>query len=75
MRLLIVARKTGYTLKFACAEKGGRISDIEVESKHLTKTPPAGQPFLGAMFGLYAFGNWEPCLDPAYFKDVVCEYN
>lgn len=33
--------------------------------------PPVGGAFTGAMFGIYSFGDWEPVLDPADFKDIV----
>ncbi|OAG02366.1 Arabinanase/levansucrase/invertase [Paraphaeosphaeria sporulosa] len=39
-------------------------------SKELAITPPVGMSFTGAMFGLYAFGNWEPVLVPADFSDI-----
>ncbi|KAI9046734.1 hypothetical protein LZ554_009472 [Drepanopeziza brunnea f. sp. 'monogermtubi'] len=48
------------------------IASTVIPSKSLTKVPPVGQPFLGAMFGVYAFGNGEPCLDAAYFRDICC---
>ncbi len=75
VKLEIVARKTSYTLRFASSDTSDWKGQIEVKSKHLTKIPLVGQPFLGSMFGLYAFGNREPCLDPAYFKDIVCADN
>lgn len=36
----------------------------------LTIIPPVGGAFTGTMFGIYAFGNGEPVLDPADFTDI-----
>jgi hypothetical protein len=41
-----------------------------VPVSQLITSPPVGGAFTGMMFGLYAFGNGEPCLDPADFWDV-----
>ncbi|PVH76169.1 glycoside hydrolase family 43 protein [Cadophora sp. DSE1049] len=71
--LKITATKTSYLIGVSSLASGDKVTEVTVKSKSLTKTPPVGQPFLGAMFGLYAFGNWEPCLDPVYFKDICCQ--
>lgn len=68
--LEIRATKTSYFISVKHSTTGTKTAEVAVESRLLTKTPPVGQPFLGAMFGVYAFGNWEPCLDPAHFKDI-----
>ena len=73
MILQISATKITYLIGVSSPMIGNENAEVVVESRLLTKTPPVGQPFLGAMFGLYAFGNWEPCLDPAYFKDICCQ--
>ncbi|KAH6716512.1 beta-xylosidase [Leptodontidium sp. MPI-SDFR-AT-0119] len=71
--LEIKATKTSYLICVKNPTAGDKATEVTVDSRLLTKTPPVGQPFLGAMFGLYTFGNWEPCLDPAYFKDILCQ--
>jgi hypothetical protein len=38
-----------------------------VQNQHMTLDPPVGAAFTGMMFGLYAFGELQPCLDPADF--------
>lgn len=67
-----MASKTKYWIEVRDADTQLERATATVESTMLAKIPPVGQPFLGAMFGLYAFGNWEPCLDPAYFQDISC---
>lgn len=42
-----------------------------ISCQALTKSPAAGATFTGMMFGLYAFADGEPCLDPADFGDVL----
>lgn len=69
----ISAIKKSYVIGVSRPRTCNKNAEVVVEGRLLTKTPPVGQPFLGAMFGLYAFGNWEPCLDPAYFKDICCQ--
>jgi hypothetical protein len=44
----------------------------EVLVSELAVSPLVGGAFTGTMFGLYAFGNGEPCLDPADFSNVSC---
>ncbi|KAJ5889008.1 hypothetical protein N7495_009049 [Penicillium taxi] len=39
-----------------------------VSNQAATKVPPVGAPFTGMMFGLYAFGERQRCLDPADFS-------
>ena len=40
----------------------------EVSIDTMTRDPPVGASFTGMMFGLYAFGEREPCLEPADFR-------
>lgn len=39
-------------------------------AEDLTVLPPVGGAFAGVMFGVYAFGNGGPVLDPADFRDI-----
>ncbi|KAH7346824.1 hypothetical protein BKA65DRAFT_537416 [Rhexocercosporidium sp. MPI-PUGE-AT-0058] len=58
--LEIKATKMAYFVSIKNSRSGNMATEVIVESKFMTKTPPVGQPFLGVMFGLYAFANWEP---------------
>lgn len=40
----------------------------EVSNSTMTRDPPVGAAFTGMMLGLYAFGEFQPCLVPADFK-------
>ncbi|KAL5397474.1 hypothetical protein PMIN03_000817 [Paraphaeosphaeria minitans] len=48
----------------------GDAESFAFTSEELAVTPPEGMSFTGAMFGVYAFGIWEPVLEPADFSDV-----
>lgn len=50
--------------------KVGDAESFTFTSEELAITPPVGMSFTGAMFGVYAFGNWEPVLEPADFSDI-----
>ena len=39
-----------------------------VSMRTMTVDPPNGMAFTGMMLSLYAFGELEPCLDPADFE-------
>jgi hypothetical protein len=41
------------------------IGEVSIET--MTVDPPVGAAFTGMMLGLYAFGDGEPCLEPADF--------
>jgi hypothetical protein len=60
-----------YTLSIATPhiEKGDIQEKLPVSA--LIASPPVGGAFTGMMFGLYAFGNGEPCLDPADFSCIT----
>ena len=49
----------------------GGAESFMLTSKELAVSPPVGGAFTGTMFGLYAFGNWEPVLDPADFSNIL----
>ena len=40
----------------------------QVTNRAMTVSPPVGMAFTGMMFGLYAFGERQPCLVPADFQ-------
>ena len=42
-----------------------------IPCQELTNSGGAGPSFSGMMFGLYAFADGEPCLDPADFGVVL----
>ena len=70
--LRIDASTDGYQLSL------GKGSSVLQQSQNLpvstlATSPPVGGAFTGMMFGLYAFGKGEPCLDPADFSRVSCE--
>lgn len=46
------------------------IESFTLTSEELAVSPPVGGAFTGTTFGLYAFGNWEPVLDPADFSSL-----
>lgn len=45
--------------------------DFVVPAEKLTVAPPVGGTFAGVMYGVYSFGNGEPVLDPADFRDIT----
>ena len=49
------------------------LCEATFSTEDLTVMPPVGAAFTGAMFGIYAFGSWEPVLDPADFSDIVMQ--
>lgn len=58
-----------YDLSISNPTRKGEVSET-VPTSELITSPPSGGAFTGIMFGLYAFGNDEPCLDPADFSDI-----
>jgi hypothetical protein len=62
-----------YTLSIAepCMDEYQVRESVPVSA--LITSPPVGGAFTGMMFGLYAFGNGEPCLDPADFSCITHE--
>ncbi|KAI1358734.1 glycoside hydrolase family 43 protein [Xylaria arbuscula] len=67
IQLRIEAKPTEY--KLSCG-LGGHESSFCVDAKDLAVMPPVGGAFCGTMFGIYAFGRWEPVLDAADFFDL-----
>ena len=68
IQLLIGWKENGYLLSIVA---GDQVQDCGFASGQLlTRSPPIGNCFSGMMFGVYAFGNWEPCLDPADFTEI-----
>lgn len=60
---------TNYKLIFAHDEQiAYTLAEIPVAT--MTVDPPKGMAFTGMMFGLYAFGELEPCLSHADFEFV-----
>lgn len=43
----------------------------EIPIRTMTADPPKGMAFTGMMMGVYAFGELEPCLDPADFSSAT----
>ena len=68
VRISAKASPTTYTLVIGQRES---IFERCFDAEKLTIMPTEGAAFTGAMFGIYAFGNWEPVLDPADFSDLV----
>lgn len=69
VKLFIRCGELAYKLGFTeVGIKGEEIKWMgEVSTDIMTASPPVGAPFTGMMFGLYAFGEMEPCLSPADF--------
>lgn len=67
-RLSAQATPANYTLKLS---QGASEWSFSFNVEDLCVMPPVGGAFTGTMFGIYAFGDWEPVLDPADFKDVM----
>ena len=57
-----------YTLSLS--GRGDTRARFSLPAEALTVSPPVGGAFAGAMFGIYAFGDGEPVLDPADFCDI-----
>jgi beta-xylosidase len=73
MRLCAEACNGAYRLFAKHPKHSLEVGDAEsftFTSEELAVTPPVGMSFTGAMFGVYAFGNWEPVLDPADFSEI-----
>jgi hypothetical protein len=71
LHLLVGWRENGYILGVV---EGNRVIQYGfAEGELLTRSPPTGNSYTGMMFGVYAFGNWEPCLDPADFRGITIE--
>lgn len=51
-------------------KQGSERADGVCATADLTTTPVHGGAFAGVMFGVYSFGNGEPVLDPADFRDI-----
>jgi hypothetical protein len=69
LRLLIKVTELRYT--FGYQDAGCNVVWIgSVDIDVMTKDPPIGMPFSGMMFGLYACGESEPCVNPAVFEHV-----
>jgi hypothetical protein len=62
------ATTTTYTLELL---QGSLKWSFAFNTEDLCIMPPIGGAFTGTMFGVYSFGDWEPVLDPADFKDIV----
>jgi hypothetical protein len=70
-QLMVGWKKSGYILGVV---EGGSMTEYGFTAGELlTRGPPTGNCFTGMMFGVYAFGNWEPCLDPADFTKIMME--
>ncbi|KAI1338290.1 glycosyl hydrolase [Xylariaceae sp. FL0016] len=67
-RLQIAAQPNTYRMSL---KYGSNESICEVNIQDMTTMPPVGAAFCGMMFGIYAFGNMEPVLDPADFFDIT----
>ncbi|KAH0293925.1 hypothetical protein M436DRAFT_71387 [Aureobasidium namibiae CBS 147.97] len=66
IKLAIRFTETGYTLGYAeLDEEYQWFGHIGMES--MTVDPPRGMAFTGMMFGLYAYGELQRCLEPADF--------
>ncbi|KAF1968910.1 hypothetical protein BU23DRAFT_601911 [Bimuria novae-zelandiae CBS 107.79] len=50
------------------------IESFTFTAEELVVTPPVGMAFTGTMFGVYAFGEWEPVLDPADFEGICYDW-
>lgn len=61
------ASPTTYTLALS---QGKTVAECIFSAEDLTIMPPNGGAFTGTMFGIYSFGNWEPVLDPADFRNI-----
>lgn len=57
-----------YTLSLVQGQSNWNFS---FNTEDLCVMPPVGGAFTGTMFGIYSFGDWEPVLDPADFKDIM----
>ncbi|KAI1187629.1 glycoside hydrolase family 43 protein [Nemania serpens] len=64
----IEATPTTYGLSFKLRNHG---SSCRIQARDLTVIPPIGGAFSGVMFGVYAFGQGEPVLDPTDFFDII----
>ncbi|KAF3037903.1 hypothetical protein E8E11_006116 [Didymella keratinophila] len=62
------ATPTTYTMELSQGQFKWAFS---FNTEDLCIMPHVGGAFTGAMFGIYSFGDWEPVLDPADFKDIV----
>lgn len=69
----ITSSEEEYTLSITTPHMERRDIQEKVPVSALIASPPVGGAFMGMMFGLYAFGNGEPCLDPADFSCVIHE--
>ncbi|KAK8184719.1 glycosyl hydrolase [Phyllosticta citribraziliensis] len=66
--LLVESTDDAYRLGFRETGNAG-IRWIGVQQKTpMTRDPPVGATFTGMMFGLYALGRNQPCLQPADFQ-------
>lgn len=66
VKLAIRFSETGYTLGYAELEEDYQWFE-QISIKTMTADPPRGMAFTGIMFGLYAFGELQRCLEPADF--------
>ena len=67
-RLSAQATPTTYTMELS---KGQSKWVFSFNAEDLCVMPPV--TFTGTMFGVCSFGDWEPVLDPAEFKDIVIQ--
>jgi beta-xylosidase len=66
IKLAIKFSEVGYILGYAELDEEYRwFEQISMES--MTADPPRGMAFTGMMFGLYAYGELQRCLEPADF--------
>lgn len=67
--LAIACSPTRYKLGYSIATDGSDwVWFEELPMQVMTADPPKGMAFTGMMLGVYAFGELEPCLDPADFE-------
>jgi hypothetical protein len=70
-QLDITSSEEEYTLSIGAHHMDKADIQEKVPVSALIKSPLVGGAFTGMMFGLYAFGNGEPCLDHADFSCIT----
>lgn len=69
MNLCIYCSRTHYKLGYNLSPADSEVFWLaDVSMENMTADPPKGMAFTGMMLGLYAFGELEPCIDPADFS-------